>query len=106
MTTTDITAWRLLDIVMGLLLLIVSGMMSWNITKTIAHGEALAGIAANRFTSSDGLAVWQEISNIRERLAAVPTEIPPLWFKSEVDDLENAIQRLDDRLRRIEAKSQ
>jgi len=44
----------------------------------------VAAIKANRFTSSDGMEVWKQMSAMEAR---IPTEVPPKWFKEEVDDI-------------------
>lgn len=61
----------------------------------------LAEIKGNRFTSSDGLAVWKEIAQIREQIAKLPNEFPPKWFIERLDKLE---QSMDRRLSSLEAK--
>ena len=50
--------------------------------------EFMAETRGNRFTSSDGLKVYQEIAKIREQMAAIPSEVPPVWFKELVTRIE------------------
>lgn len=54
--------------------------------------------SSNRFTSSDGLEVWKEISNMRTLLAAIPKETPPKWFIDRVDKMEQTINHRIDAL--------
>jgi len=49
--------------------------------------EFMAETKGNRFTASDGLKVYQEISKIREEMAKYPTEVPPPWFKDMVEEI-------------------
>lgn len=71
----------------------------------------IAVMQGNRFTSQDGKEVWQEISGIKTAMAAMPTEVPPAWFREYVEGvaatvLENKIQLgiVCDTVKRIEEK--
>jgi ubiquinone biosynthesis protein UbiJ len=99
-----LTTWRVLDVVMGLLLTVVTGLVGWNLKMTVAHGQIIASIQGNRFTSEHGLEVWREIARIREQLAMMPREVPPKWFIEDVKELKNTINSIDNRLRRIETR--
>jgi hypothetical protein len=45
----------------------------------VEQGKEIAAIKANRFTSSDGLSVWQKIAEIQAQLAEKADEdnVPP-----------------------------
>lgn len=64
---------------------------------------SLAEIKGSRFTSADGLLVWQEIASIREKIAQLPTVSPPAWFSQRVDKMEDRQLEILTRLGRIEA---
>jgi len=52
------------------------------------NSNSLAMIQGNRFTSDNGLEVWQEISSIRQDIKSLPQESPPDWFVNKVHGLE------------------
>lgn len=86
---------RLFEVVISLLLTLCLGLSAWCLKTTVAHGEVLAGITSNRFTSKDGLDVWKAISDVRETVAKLPNENPPKWFVDRVAALENRIINLN-----------
>lgn len=57
--------------------------------------------SSNRFTSTDGLEVWKEISNIRSVVASMPKETPPKWFIDRVDKMELSI---NERISKLEQR--
>ena len=83
----------------------VDGSVSENRKSININTVGLATISANRFTSDDGLEVWKEISKIRERLAAVPLEFPPVRFEKKVDKLIEDVQAIRIEIERIKAGS-
>jgi hypothetical protein len=108
MTTTAIERsermkWRVFDLLLTTLLAVNIGLVGWTAMKVIDVSETVAAITANRFTSADGLEVWKEISNLREHLAAFPSEIPPEWFKQEVGMIHTMVNENRERLIRLEA---
>ena len=70
-----------------------------------AHSQILVRIEGSRFTSADGLDVWREIATIKERMAAIPTEVPPEWFKDYVNSLVTRLDRIEVRLGQMEQDS-
>lgn len=95
-------AWRLLDVVFGLLLLVTSGSVGFAVKSGVElHKEVevinsrLVAVEASRFTASDGLAVWKEIADVRERIARMPTEVPPAWFVERVDKIEERLGKIE-----------
>ena len=85
-------------ILAGVIILSAAGVAGAALSNT----TRLAAIEANRFTADDGLAVWQEIADIREDMARMPTEVPPAWFIQRVDRIDDEIQRIHDRLDAID----
>lgn len=66
----------------------------------------VSAIEGNRFTSSDGLAVWQEIGKVRAEIASIPRESPPGWFVQRFDKMEGRIDAsLSDISRKVENNS-
>lgn len=49
-------------------------------------------IEASRFTAEHGREVWKEIAAIKEDVARLPLSLPPVWFVSRVDRLDEAIK--------------
>jgi hypothetical protein len=86
---------RLFEVVISLLLTLCLGLSAWCLKTTVQHGEVLAGITSNRFTSSDGLAVWKAINEAQVAIAKIPAENPPKWFVDRVAALENRIINLN-----------
>lgn len=62
---------------------------------------AVASINASRFTSNDGQAVWQEFSIVRQEMALLPKDAPPLWFEARVNSMEI---RILDELKGVKAQ--
>jgi hypothetical protein len=76
----------------------------------------LATLSAGQFTTGDGQRVWEEFSSVRQEMALLPQEAPPLWFETRVNVMETRIleeikanrERLVDllgRVQRLEATS-
>lgn len=58
------------------------------VTQTVnGHDAAIARIEATRFTSSEGLAVWQAIAAVRESIA-LAKDTPPKWLIDRLDRME------------------
>lgn len=47
-------------------------------------------IESSRFTTEDGLSVWRELDRKIDR-----TDVPPIWFQDEVDDLKERQNRFE-----------
>ena len=88
---TKILMWA-----MGLYITIMSPIQIWCVTQIFDLNGELKSISGNRFTSQDGLDVWKEIGEIRTEIAAIPKEVPPPWFKKEVETLEEKVDDLTD----------
>jgi hypothetical protein len=61
--------------------------------------ERLAVIEGNRFTTADALKIWEAIAKTNEKLATVPTEIPPKWVIDRLDRTEVNLDKLADTVR-------
>ena len=61
----------------------------------------VASMKGNRFTSQDGMEVWQEIAGIRETIAA----LPPDSFEMKVDKMASTLGEIDKRLAVLEERS-
>ena len=92
-------AWRLLDVVLSITLLVIVGVEGWNIRTTVSNMSRITAMEADRFTSRDGLEVWKEMAKIREDLATVPREVPPKWFENRVNALEVRLERIEQALK-------
>jgi hypothetical protein len=86
--------WRVLDVILALVVAVASSLVLWTGKTVVDMRESLAAIEASRFTAEDGLAVWKEISTIREDIATLPREVPPAWFVNEVRELKNEVRDL------------
>ena len=63
----------------------------------IGLSNRITAIEANKFTATDGSEIWQA-------LAVRPTfdEVPPLWFREEVQRLHDAVEDLRAEIRQPE----
>jgi len=86
-----ILTWGLGVMIAGLVaLLSFFGHAIWD------HNGRITAIEANRFTAKDGQAMMAQVSELSQRVAKIPTRVPPEWFEKRVDKLEatqEAIQR-------------
>lgn len=85
---------RVFEIVISLLISICSATSIWTVKTVVEHAQQLSAINASRFTATNGLEVWQEISRIKEAIAKIPTEFPPKWFADRVSNLENRMEKM------------
>ncbi len=85
-----------------------------NLERTVYElGTDTAVMKSNRFTSSDGLAVWREIQNIHIKIAElnarIPEEVPPEWFQDRVSaisrDVDNNGKKIELVLERLSANA-
>jgi hypothetical protein len=51
----------------------------------------MAETQGNRFTDDEGLQVWKAIAELQTKMAEVPTEAPPKWFKDNFDQLQSVV---------------
>jgi hypothetical protein len=96
-------AWmhRWLEILFAVLVSISLGLSAWTLSTVVTLKEQLAVIQGNRFTSADGLKVWEAIYDIRIKIAQMPSEYPPKWFVARFERLEHKIDQLDQRTQKI-----
>jgi hypothetical protein len=57
----------------------------------------IARIEANRFTNGDGNGLLQKMLDIERRMAELPKEVPPAWFREFVYDNRARIKELEKR---------
>ena len=96
-----IRAEKLVTIITGALLTINISVTSWLCLRVIEQGNHVAEIRGNRFTSTDGLAIWKEIAVLRELMAKIPSESPPRWYVEAQEKMWNSMSR---RIDSIETK--
>ena len=105
MPTPKVPWFQILQICIGLLLTIGLALNTWVLTQVVEMKADMAGIKANRFTSSDGLEVWKEISCLKETIS---DGVPPQWLIDRLDHTDDLIasrlDRLETRLIEIEKK--
>lgn len=65
---------------------IINAINDLNIKQAIMEG--------NRFSSADGVKVWEAVAGIREKMAGLPEEYPPKWFVNRVDRIEENLDKL------------
>lgn len=61
-------------------------------------------IENTRFTNEDGKRIEDRITALVERVAMLPKETPPAWFKERVDRLEVLLEQLRESVIRLENK--
>jgi hypothetical protein len=101
--------WEVLQVIMGLVITVSTAINAWLLTTVINHGERLATIEANRYTSEDALgmanaqaeqllSIWTAISELRGELdgKAAIDRVPPA-------EITRWLERLETRMDRIEA---
>lgn len=84
------------------------------VTNLVTIQIKVAQIEANRFTSNDAQKLMQTLMqaqrDFEKALARLPNEIPPPWFKAEVENglsrLERTVDRIDQRLEKLEHRKQ
>lgn len=103
-TEREKALFRMLDIVLTVLLAVTLGLAGWTASTTVQHGNQIAEMSGSRFTSSDGLAVWQAIADLQREVASLPREVPPAWFVDQVNDIKAAVVRIDERLDAMERR--
>lgn len=97
-----VTAWIFVDTALGSLEVRLTNEIKEIAKVDLAQSTEIAVIKANRFTSANGLEVWRAISDVKEQIASLPTEVPPAWFVGRVDQIEARLERIDARLQQIE----
>jgi len=71
-------------------------------TESIVESNSmdLAAIKSNRFTSNDAITLmnklYDRLANIERELAEIPKEVPPQWFKDQVQHNTETIEQLRD----------
>lgn len=61
-------------------------------------------IKTDRFTTKNGLELWHQIADIRQHLALLPSQDPPPWLVNSLRGLEVRLDRVTDRLDRLDRK--
>ena len=77
--------------------------------KVANVSERISVMEGNRFSSAEGLKVWEAIASIREEVAVIPKEVPPKWFADRVDRMSDRVDVLTSQtleLARIAAEMQ
>lgn len=91
---------------------ITVAMVLWMASSLIEIKEEIAKTNGNRWTSGDQASftkelqkqhsdIWTAIVTIRE---AIPKEVPPQWFREEVNELEDKVKELEKYVRGSESK--
>ncbi len=102
--------WRMIVMLAGLLATIsmaVTGFTVNNIMKLWSFTHSIdirvSKIEANRWTSKDeannSIKLWSVISELKDDIAQIPTEVPPKWFVDMVKDNRSRIEDLERRKR-------
>lgn len=82
------------------LLVAMLGTIGYAAKKIMDVDGRLTAVESSRFSSADGLSIWKEIAQIREKMAALPNEWPPKWFQERVTTLEANQREMADRIQR------
>lgn len=89
----------------GILMTVNLSITGFIVTNLMTLNIRVAQIEANRFTSEDARKLMEGLlttqRDLERALAKLPNEIPPQWFKAEV---ENALARLERKVDRIETR--
>jgi len=56
--------------------------------------ERISVVEANRFSSAEGLKVWEAINSIRVDMSKVPLESPPKWVSDKLRNMEDEMKTL------------
>ena len=75
------------------------GVGGWAVGQVVDHNREIAVMQGNRFTSEDGLEVWQAIADLKAELL---TEMPPRWLVDRLDRLENKVDALTEKVQEHE----
>jgi hypothetical protein len=66
--------------------------------KIASVSERIAVIEGNRFTANDALKIWEAVAKTNEKLATVPTEIPPKWVIDRIERTERNIEKITEQI--------
>ena len=84
--------WRITSVVVVPILFWL-GMSINNLNETIQSiDRRVVAIESNRFTSADGMAIWQALAD-----KANKDDVPPTWFLADFDDLKSRVDALEGR---------
>lgn len=62
------------------------------VSLAIRNESRLTALESNRFTAANGLEVWKAIAGLKEEIVTLPTKMPPPWFISRVDKIEQNLE--------------
>ena len=84
--------WRITSVVVVPILFWL-GMSINNLNETIQSiDRRVVTIEANRFTSTDGMAIWQAMSEKANKI-----DVPPAWFLADFTELKVRVDALEGR---------
>ena len=83
-------AWRVMMWALALFVSVSGAVIGWSISQVVAFERRLAVMEGNRFTSRDGVELWNRIQS----------NYPPKWLMERLSRGENRIQRIEDKLDR------
>ncbi len=95
-------------VVAGLFPVVTMG-LGWTANALVDHEVRLSRIEANRYTAADAHAdnhkLYSELQELQHMLtqlaAAMPKEVPPQWFRAQVDELRQEVAKMREELRNL-----
>jgi len=90
----------------GFFLVIALAVSSWALSTVVRLDVRLTAIENNRFTNADGLKIWQEVLQIREIIARLPSEVPPKWLLSRFERMETQTEQNGKLIEAVHARQQ
>ncbi len=82
----------------SILLIIAIGLSSFALKQIYIIDNRVTALEKSGLTNKDGLDLWREIATVKERLASIPTSLPPQWFLTRVEGIEKQLDKLDQKL--------
>jgi hypothetical protein len=92
--------WKALLWVCGVLVTVNISAVGYALSLVHDVELRIAAIEASRFTNREGGQIYQRIADLEKRIAQLPKEIPPPWFKEFVRENRSRIKELEAHARR------
>jgi len=104
--------WPIMIGVTEILLICSLPVIGWGANALVNHESRLCVVEQDMLSKDDGRDIYNAItaverdagaavSQIRQALAGIPSEVPPAWFIQRVDKIESRQDKITDKLEEI-----
>ena len=91
--------WKFFFWVLAFITGLTTSVLSFTILKVMDNVNRITIIESSRCRASDCNDIRLSLADIKGELANLPSDIPPAWFKRQVDENSRDIKELQERLR-------